>query len=97
MVVEPSESAFDDPAAWRDDKAFLVVMAEDDLKATPIEGGYQLGELPATAAVDPNAAQKQLSSLSILAGCHREDVSTSKPRVSTRRCRLRPLTCLPLS
>ena len=56
-MTKPSESAFHDPATWQQDKAFVLLRAQDDLQVEATMCQYPVKELAAIATIDPNQTQ----------------------------------------
>lgn len=57
MMIEPGESAFNDPTPRQDQKAFLVISAQDKLQAEVTMRNHPIAELTAIAAIDPDKTQ----------------------------------------
>jgi hypothetical protein len=57
MMIEPSESAFDNPTSWQNSEALLVVGTQDNFKTNAAIFSNPLQELTAVAAVHPDETQ----------------------------------------
>ena len=56
-MVEPSESAFDNPTSWKDSEALLVIRTQDNLKMKATIISHPLQELAAITTVHPDEPQ----------------------------------------
>ena len=57
MMVEPSESAFDDPATWQEQKALCGIRTQDELQTEVAMLHHPVEKLAAIAAIDPDQTQ----------------------------------------
>jgi hypothetical protein len=109
LTHQPAEGAFHDPTAWQDGEAGGIVGAFDNLNGQfEAESPDPMGEgLTGVAAIHPQHAQPSeptqhpaqyhfAPSRSVVLAGLTATPSTS-PKVSTSKCRLRPLTHLPAS
>src|SRR5262252_7004189 len=110
MQSEPREGALYDPSPWQHDEAFEVVAAFDDREAQRMarpQPAHPVEPRAAVAALGPDepqaheavqqTLQHQLRPVAVLNARRVDETTSSRPMVSTRMCRLRPLTFLPVS
>jgi hypothetical protein len=80
-MIEPGESAFDNPTSWQNSEALLVVGTQDNFKTNAAIFSNPLQELTAVAAVHPDETQ-------LLAGAAQaSEQETSAIAVLDRGCR----------
>src|SRR5262249_50789427 len=107
VPLEPGEGALDHPAPRQGLEALLARRRRDHLDPQPQPTGRRLDDRPAVAAIAHSSASRAdrarawarssgaASGSWTLAGV--TSAARTVPSVSTTRCRLRPLTCLPAS
>src|SRR3954468_11072279 len=110
LIEQPRKSALHHPTPWHDLKAFALVahyLQADLIRVLQVS--YPLGQPLRLIAPSTQSLRKRLTPLtkycvkstinptrsSVLAAV--TTTAINRPRVSTNRCRLRPLTCLPPS